>query len=59
MRLLFLPIQLFDGFDRTMDNVKGLLPGIIKGEGFSKVTECKQIQTPLGSISLYKVIKKI
>lgn len=58
MRGLFLPIQLFDGFASTSDNVKGLLPRMMTKVGFDKVKEQKQIMTPLGSISLYKAIKK-
>ena len=57
MRGMFLPIQLFDGFDSTDDNIKGLLPKLIKGADFKEVLECRQMNSIFGTISLYRAIK--
>ena len=57
MRVMFLPIQIFDGFANTADNIKGLLPGIIIQAGFNEVVEHKRIMTLLGNISLYSAVK--
>lgn len=57
MRGMFLIIQIFDGFINTSDNIKGLLPEIIREAGFDKVIEHKRIMTMFGTISLYRAIK--
>lgn len=57
MRGMFLTIQFFDGFPSTSDNVKGLLPEIIREAGFDKVIEHKRIMTLVGTISLYRAVK--
>lgn len=59
MRGIFLPVQLFDGFANTSDNIKGLLPEIMKEAGFNQVTEHKQIKTLLGPISFYEATKNL
>ncbi|MEG6615993.1 class I SAM-dependent methyltransferase [Peptococcaceae bacterium 1198_IL3148] len=53
MRGMFLPIQFFDGFANTSDNVKGLLPEIIKEAGFDEVIEHQQINVFDGIIRNY------
>jgi ubiquinone/menaquinone biosynthesis C-methylase UbiE len=53
-RLLFLPVQLLDGFESTSDNVKGLLPVLIADAGFSDVGETKTFPTMFGTLSLYQ-----
>ena len=57
MRVLFLPIQVFDGFANTTDNVRGLLPDIIAKAGFNEVEERNYMTTVVGNISLYKALK--
>lgn len=57
MRGMFLTIQFFDGFSSTSDNVKGLLPEIIREAGFNKVIEHKRMMTLVGTISLYRAVK--
>ena len=47
-QVLFLPVRVFDGFATTFDNIKGLLPEIIREAGFAEVIEHKQILTLLG-----------
>lgn len=57
LRLAFLPVQLFDGFDTTADNVKGLIPTYMEEAHFQDVAEVTKIPTPGGSLSLYRGIK--
>lgn len=57
MRGMFLIIQLFDGFTNTSDNIKGLLPEIMREAGFDKAIEHKRIMTLFGTVSLYKAVK--
>ena len=57
MRILFLAVQLIDGFKTTSDNVHGKLPDMIKKAGFVEVTIRKNISTPLGTIALYSAKK--
>ncbi|MBI2966432.1 MAG: class I SAM-dependent methyltransferase [Bacteroidetes bacterium] len=54
MRLLFYFVQIFDGFGRTSDNVKGLLPGYIEQTGFREVKELQRFATIVGTLTLYK-----
>jgi ubiquinone/menaquinone biosynthesis C-methylase UbiE len=53
-RLLFLPVQILDGFETTVDNVRGLLPDIIATAGFVEVGETKTFSTMFGPLSLYR-----
>ena len=57
MRLLFLQVQVTDGFESTQPNADGMLPQLIAHAGFADVTETKVIQTPTGSISIYTAAK--
>lgn len=54
MRMLFLQVQMIDGFDLTEPNARGCIPGILRGAGFRDVEEVRVIPTPTGSISLYR-----
>jgi ubiquinone/menaquinone biosynthesis C-methylase UbiE len=53
-RLLFLPVQMLDGFESTADNVKGLLPIFIANAGFADVQETTTFSTMFGTLSLYR-----
>lgn len=53
MRLLFRLVQAVDGFERTEFNAAGSLPGLMRSNGLSAVSELGRIATPTGSISLY------
>jgi hypothetical protein len=53
MRLLFYGLQLFDGFDTTQANLKGLIPKILAGNGFKQITQTGQVNTLFGTLSLY------
>lgn len=52
-RLMFLPVQLLDGFESTADNVNGLLPLLIANAGFTDVQETRTFTTMFGTLSLY------
>ncbi|NOX36342.1 MAG: class I SAM-dependent methyltransferase [Calditrichaeota bacterium] len=54
MRLLFYSIQLLDGFKTTGDNVKGMLPELMKAVGFQNVVIVDEIPTIFGTMTLYK-----
>ncbi|NLK00738.1 MAG: methyltransferase domain-containing protein [Clostridia bacterium] len=58
MRILFLPNQILDGFVNTSDNVKGLLPDIIRSNGFTSVEEYHRRSTVFGTISFLRAVKK-
>lgn len=53
MRLAFLPVRVLDGFARTEDNVKGLLPDLMERAGFADVRERESFHTLFGTLSLY------
>ncbi|HUP91866.1 MAG TPA: class I SAM-dependent methyltransferase [Solimonas sp.] len=53
MRLAFLGIQLLDGFANTADNVRGLLPGMMREAGLREVHERQRFSTMWGTLSLY------
>lgn len=52
-RVLFLLVQLLDGFETTRDSVEGNLPSLLTAAGFDKVRETDNIKTLLGTIRLY------
>jgi ubiquinone/menaquinone biosynthesis C-methylase UbiE len=56
-RLLFLPLQIRDGFATTRDNVAGLLPELIREAGFDNVHEVQAISTPLGVIRIVEALR--
>jgi SAM-dependent methyltransferase len=57
MRLMFLPVQLLDGFATIRDNVDGRLPEFMSDAGFEEVCETRQWATALGSLSFYRARK--
>ncbi|MGQ2935935.1 MAG: class I SAM-dependent methyltransferase [Sphingopyxis sp.] len=54
MRTLFRQVQMIDGFELTEPNARGCVPEILHDAGFRDVEEVRAIQTPTGSISLYR-----
>lgn len=52
----FLP-RLLDGLENTRDNFKGMIPEILKEEGFNNVQEMKGVDTVFGSLSFYTARK--
>jgi ubiquinone/menaquinone biosynthesis C-methylase UbiE len=59
MRVCFITIQLLDGIKRTTDNVKGLLPQIVRDAGFIGVCEKYSLNTVVGTFTLYRAAKEI
>lgn len=57
MRFLFYQIQLLDGFDNTTDNIKGILPELMKSVGFENVNVFEEISTIFGTMTLYSAAK--
>lgn len=57
MKQLFRQVQMLDGFENTRPNAKGILPELIGNAGFVDVEEFKVVQTPTGSISLYRGLR--
>lgn len=56
-RLLFLPVQILDGFATTQDSVTGLLPALIREAGFNDIREVRAISTPLGAIRIVEALR--
>ena len=57
MRGLFLFVQMLDGFETTTDNVRGLLPELMRAAGFESIQESARYTTIVGTLSLYKAWK--
>lgn len=54
MRILFVLVQLLDGFETTTDNVRGLLVELMREAGFGCVKETHRQRSVLGTLSIYK-----
>jgi ubiquinone/menaquinone biosynthesis C-methylase UbiE len=52
MRMMFLNVQLLDGFRTTTANVRGRLPEILREAGLKRVSVIDRMRTPLGTIEL-------
>lgn len=59
MELLFRQVRMLDGFENTKPNKDGMLPQLIEEAGFADVDETRVIQTPTGSISIYRGRKPV
>jgi ubiquinone/menaquinone biosynthesis C-methylase UbiE len=57
MRSLFGIVQSIDGFEDTQPNADGILPALMKDEGFASIEETGVIPTVTGSISLYRAVR--
>jgi len=58
MRVAFLAVQLLDGFATTGDSVQGRLPEMIAASGLTDVLQTTAINTPLGTMALYKAARR-
>ena len=56
-RIGFYSVQLLDGFETTSDNVRGLLPQVVKESGFV-IEETRHFETIVGTVRLIKGTKK-
>lgn len=54
MRKRFVIVQKGDGFENTEPNAQGVLPTLMSDSGFRDVQETHVIDTPTGSISIYR-----
>lgn len=54
MRVLFVIVQMLDGFAPTTDNVAGRLPEFLRASGFKEVEETQRFSTVLGTLALYR-----
>lgn len=59
MRLTFLPVQALDGFPNTNDNLRGLLPKLIREAGFDDVSEIYRRRTMLGNLAFVSGSKPV
>ena len=57
MRLVFVGVQLLDGFATTTDNLRGLLPDLLGLAGVEKAETTNCYSTLLGTVSLYRARK--
>lgn len=57
MRLLFLGIQMLDGFENTRQHVAGQLPGLLSSGGFEEVSVRRTLSTVYGTLALYSARK--
>jgi len=56
-RVLFVVVQLLDGFETTQDSVENALPKLIRDSGFIQVENEKYFTTLLGTIQLFQATK--
>ena len=54
MRLAYLSVQLFDGFETTRDNVQGRIPVLMEEAGFVNVEETHHQMTAFGTLTFYR-----
>ncbi|MES2642455.1 MAG: methyltransferase domain-containing protein [Myxococcota bacterium] len=57
MRGLYYSVQLLDGFSTTEDNVRGLLPAMLRQAGFEEVEETRTEATVFGTLSFYRGLR--
>lgn len=53
MRLASFPWRVFDGFKTTADNVRGMMPELMRDAGFVEVHESARYMTLFGTLALY------
>jgi ubiquinone/menaquinone biosynthesis C-methylase UbiE len=58
MRKRFRLVQKGDGFDVTEPNAQGVLPELMADVGFDSVDETHVFETPSGSISIYRAVRR-
>ena len=57
MRMMFLNVQLLDGFRNTSSNVAGRLPEFLRDAGLKRVSVVDRMRTPLGTIEFVSGIR--
>ncbi|MFC1457883.1 MULTISPECIES: class I SAM-dependent methyltransferase [Microvirga] len=59
MRLAYVPVQVFDGFPNTRDNLHGLLPMLMRHAGFEDVREVYRRRTIFGNLAFLQGTKPV
>src|SRR3954454_22548970 len=57
MRMVFLNVQILDGFGNTASNVAGRLPEFLRDAGLKRVSVVDRMRTPLGTIEIVSGIR--
>jgi len=57
MRVLFVSVQLLDGFANTRDSVTGKLVDLFQLSGFDEVSKGCQYNTIFGTLAIYRAVK--
>ncbi|HEX4720432.1 MAG TPA: methyltransferase domain-containing protein [Thermoleophilaceae bacterium] len=57
MRMVFLNVQILDGFGNTASNVAGRLPEFLREAGLKRVSVVDRMRTPLGTIEIVSGIR--
>jgi ubiquinone/menaquinone biosynthesis C-methylase UbiE len=57
MRLMFLNVQILDGFRNTSSNVAGKLPEFLRDAGLKRVSVVDRMRTPLGTIEIVSGVR--
>ena len=57
MRMMFLNVQILDGFRNTSSNVSGRLPEFLRDAGLKRVSVLDRMRTPLGTIEIVSGIR--
>ena len=57
MRMMFLNVQILDGFRNTSSNVAGRLPEFLRDAGLGRVSVIDRMRTPLGTIEIVSGIR--
>ncbi|MBJ6126941.1 class I SAM-dependent methyltransferase [Microvirga splendida] len=59
MRLAYLPVQVFDGFSNTRDNLQGLLPELMQQTGFEDIRQVHRRRTIFGNLTFLHGMKHV
>src|SRR5215212_7701512 len=57
MRMMFLNVQVLDGFRNTSSNVAGKLPEFLRDAGLGRVSVVDRMRTPLGTIEILSAVR--
>jgi ubiquinone/menaquinone biosynthesis C-methylase UbiE len=57
MRMMFLNVQVLDGFSNTSSNVAGKLPEFLRDAGLKRVSVIDRMRAPLGTIEIVSAIR--
>jgi ubiquinone/menaquinone biosynthesis C-methylase UbiE len=57
MRVMFLNVQLLDGFGNTSSNVAGRLPEFLREAALKRVSVVDRMRTPLGTIEIVSAVR--